>query len=76
MDTTGKKIVGRLVYFTVQAMKTIFFMPHGSCRFEPSCSHYAQEAANKFSLFKALYLIFRRIIKCHPFSQGGYDPLP
>jgi uncharacterized protein len=47
-----------------------------SCRFEPSCSHYALQAFRKYPFFKALYLSVRRILKCHPFHKGGYDPLP
>jgi uncharacterized protein len=47
-----------------------------SCRFEPSCSHYALQAFHKYPFFKALYLSIRRILKCHPFHKGGIDPLP
>lgn len=45
------------------------------CRFAPSCSHYAIEALTHYNVLKACYLVFRRIIRCHPFSPGGYDPL-
>ncbi|MFA4838305.1 MAG: membrane protein insertion efficiency factor YidD [Candidatus Neomarinimicrobiota bacterium] len=47
-----------------------------SCRFYPSCSSYALEAFQRFNLFYALYLSTKRILKCHPFHVGGYDPLP
>lgn len=47
-----------------------------SCRFEPTCSHYALQAFQKYPVYKALYLSIRRILKCHPFHKGGYDPLP
>ncbi|HPT72008.1 MAG TPA: membrane protein insertion efficiency factor YidD [Candidatus Cloacimonadota bacterium] len=47
-----------------------------SCRFQPTCSHYALQAFSKYPFFKALYLSVRRILKCHPFHKGGYDPLP
>jgi uncharacterized protein len=47
-----------------------------SCRFEPSCSHYALQAFRKYPFFKALYLSIRRLLKCHPFHKGGFDPLP
>jgi len=44
------------------------------CRFIPSCSSYAIDALNKYSLLKALYLSARRVLKCHPFHPGGFDP--
>lgn len=46
------------------------------CRFYPSCSNYAIEALEKKNIFKAFYLIIKRILKCHPFSKGGVDFVP
>jgi hypothetical protein len=46
------------------------------CRFEPTCSAYAYEAFSKYGFCKGLYLSVRRILKCHPFHKGGYDPVP
>ena len=47
-----------------------------SCRFYPTCSEYAVDALKKHGVFKGLYLTFRRIIRCNPFCDGGYDPVP
>jgi hypothetical protein len=46
------------------------------CIFEPSCSRYSIEALEKFGVVKGLYLATYRIIRCNPFSKGGYDPVP
>jgi len=49
--------------------------PH-SCRFQPSCSHYACEAIERYGFIKGSWLAVRRIARCNPFSKGGYDPVP
>ena len=45
------------------------------CRFTPSCSEYAIEAISKHGVVKGLLLSGKRILKCHPFHAGGYDPV-
>jgi len=47
-----------------------------SCRFHPTCSHYAIEAISEHGVLKGGYLSVRRIIKCHPLHEGGHDPVP
>ena len=47
-----------------------------ACRFYPSCSEYAFEAVKKHGSLKGIVLAVRRILKCHPFHPGGYDPVP
>jgi uncharacterized protein len=46
-----------------------------SCRFTPSCSAYAIDAIAKYGCLKGSYLSIRRILRCHPFNEGGYDPV-
>ncbi len=45
------------------------------CRFTPSCSHYAAESIEKKGLLNGLGKALARILRCHPFSQGGFDPV-
>jgi uncharacterized protein len=47
-----------------------------ACRFEPTCSVYAQQAIERFGAVRGSALAMRRILRCHPFSPGGLDPVP
>jgi putative membrane protein insertion efficiency factor len=47
-----------------------------SCRFEPSCSHYAAEAIGRHGPWRGLKLASRRLLRCHPWGGSGYDPVP
>ncbi|WP_397539714.1 membrane protein insertion efficiency factor YidD [Rummeliibacillus pycnus] len=47
-----------------------------SCRFYPTCSNYGIEAIEKHGAIKGGYLTIRRILRCQPFCEGGYDPVP
>ena len=46
-----------------------------SCRFTPTCSEYAMQAIEKYGALRGFYLAVRRLLRCHPFHSGGYDPV-
>ena len=50
------------------------FFP-SSCRFTPTCSEYSKQSILKYGLFKGSYLGVKRILKCHPWGESGYDPV-
>ncbi|WP_342543200.1 membrane protein insertion efficiency factor YidD [Paenisporosarcina sp. FSL H8-0542] len=56
--------------------KFISPMTPPSCRFYPTCSHFGVEAVEKHGAIKGTYLAISRILRCHPFHEGGYDPVP
>ncbi|MEA5146480.1 MAG: membrane protein insertion efficiency factor YidD [Candidatus Limiplasma sp.] len=47
-----------------------------ACRFQPTCSQYAQTAVERYGAWKGTRLALWRILRCNPFSKGGYDPVP
>jgi putative membrane protein insertion efficiency factor len=51
-------------------------LPEGTCRFYPSCSHYGYQAIYKYGALRGLLMAGWRVLRCNPFNQGGYDPVP
>ena len=47
-----------------------------TCIFTPTCSEYALQALQKYGAVKGTYLAIKRVLRCHPFHEGGYDPVP
>lgn len=68
-----KKVSLAIIWFY---QKVISPLKPPTCRFYPTCSHYSKEAIEKYGAAKGIKLSLKRILKCHPFHPGGYDPLP
>lgn len=70
-------IFARAVLLLIRVYQ-VFFSPLNisSCRYYPSCSRYTYEAIEKFGARKGAWLGLRRVLRCHPFSPGGFDPVP
>lgn len=47
-----------------------------ACRYEPTCSQYALDAIELYGPWRGTWMAVRRILRCHPFSRGGFDPVP
>jgi len=47
-----------------------------ACRFQPTCSEYAMEAVERYGVLWGSWLALRRLLRCHPFHKGGWDPVP
>ena len=71
--------MSRFVIYLIKFYKkhiSIFFEKNGvKCKYNPTCSEYTINAFEKYGFFKGLFLTIKRILRCNPFSKGGYDPL-
>jgi putative membrane protein insertion efficiency factor len=67
-----KKILIVLINF-YQKIISPYLPP--SCRFYPTCSEYAKQSINKYGAIKGTVKSIKRLLRCHPFNKGGYDPV-
>ena len=66
----------KLVLFLIKIYQKISSLTPPRCRFYPTCSEYTKQAIVKYGLFKGGFVAVKRIVKCHPLNEGGYDPVP
>ena len=72
-----KQIPKRALLWLIQFYRVAISPMHRPCcRYIPTCSQYAMQAIQKYGAIKGGYLALRRILRCNPFSKGGYDPVP
>jgi putative membrane protein insertion efficiency factor len=70
-------MIKKVFLFLLILYKKLFSSFLGSnCRFVPTCSVYAYESIEKYGVLKGVFLGIKRILKCHPFHKGGFDPIP
>lgn len=69
------KVPSTLGVAAIHLYRAAFFFLPSSCRFEPSCSRYTEEAINKYGLLRGSWIGARRIARCNPLNDGGWDPV-
>ncbi len=70
-----KKILIKIINFYQKFISSYMGRIGIHCKFEPTCSEYAKQAIEKYGAIKGSILGLKRILRCNPFSKGGYDPL-
>ncbi len=66
----------RILIFLIEVyQKYVSPILGNNCKYYPTCSEYAKQAIRKYGVFTGSFYAIKRIIKCNPFSKGGYDPL-
>ncbi|MHB9154760.1 MAG: membrane protein insertion efficiency factor YidD [Endomicrobiales bacterium] len=64
------------ILFSIRVYQSFSRLSVPRCRFHPSCSQYTYEAVERFGALKGTWLGIRRLLRCHPFHEGGCDPVP
>ena len=66
----------KIALFLISIYQKISALTPSRCRFYPTCSEYTKQAIDRYGFLKGGWLGVKRICKCHPLNEGGYDPVP
>jgi len=69
-------MIKKIILFLINIYQKISALTPPRCRFYPTCSQYMKEAIINYGLLKGGWLGLKRLTKCHPLNDGGYDPVP
>ncbi len=78
-------MIKSFVLFLIRFYQKVFSLDQGIfsflfserfCRFHPTCSEYTYQSIQRFGVFRGSWMGFKRVIRCHPWNEGGYDPVP
>jgi len=67
--------IKKIIIYLIRAYQVTPMHAHFMCRYKPTCSEYMVQALETYGLFKGLYLGIKRILRCNPFGNYGFDPL-
>ena len=70
-----KKVLIKIIEWYQRNISSYLDYKNIKCKFYPTCSEYTKQAIEKYGAFKGTWLGIKRILRCNPFSKGGYDPL-
>ncbi|MCS7209874.1 MAG: membrane protein insertion efficiency factor YidD [Fimbriimonadales bacterium] len=71
-----QSLIARLLIGAIRCYQRVSRLTPPTCRYYPTCSQYTLEAVQRFGVLQGLWLGLKRLLRCHPFAEGGYDPVP
>jgi uncharacterized protein len=75
--SANNRVIQKAALFLIRAYQVVLSPLFGpACRFYPTCSEYARQAILRHGLIKGVLLSVKRLMRCHPFNRGGFDPVP
>ena len=77
LEALDRLVLARVVLAGIWLYRlSLSWLFRGTCRFVPSCSAYSAEAVARYGAIQGIWMTVRRLGRCHPFSPGGFDPVP